>query len=72
MSERSDQVDSQIRTFRELLNDYSEHTAIEWLRELFTEAERESAERQRLAKRNHDLTHKLIELSDEIERLRNL
>jgi len=42
------------------------------LRELFTEAERESAERQRLAKRNHDLTHKLIELSDEIERLRNL
>ncbi len=72
MSERSDQVDSRIRTFRELLNDYSEHTAIDWLRDLLVEAERESAERQRLAKRNGELSAKLIELSDEIERLRNL
>jgi len=67
MSERSDQVDSQIRTFRELLNDYSEHTAIDWLREVLVEAERESAERQRLAKRNHDLTHKLIEMSAKLK-----
>ena len=55
----SDAVDSQIRTFRELLNDYSEHTAIDWLREVLVEAERESAERQRLAQRNHDLTHEI-------------
>lgn len=68
----SDNVLRMIRTFRELYHEHSEHTAIEWLRDVFTELERESAERQRLSRRNHDLTHKIIELSDEIERLRNL
>lgn len=72
MSERSLEVESRIRTFRELLSDYSEHTAIDWLRDVLVEAERESVECQRLQKRNGELSVKLIELSDEIERLRNL
>jgi len=62
----SEQVDIQIRTFRVLLNDHSEHTAIEWLREVLLKAERESTERQRLAHCNHDLRHQFIALSDEI------
>lgn len=72
MSNRSDQVEARIRTFRELLNEYSEHTAIDWLRDVLIEAERESVECQRLQKRNGELSVKLIELSDEIERLRNI
>lgn len=68
----SDEVASRICTFRELFHEHSEHAAIEWLRDVFTEAERESVERQRLSKRNHDLSHRLIEASAEIERLRNL
>lgn len=67
-----DAVASKIRTFRELLHDYSTETAIDWLRELLTEAERETAECRRLQKRNQDLTQKLIMASDEIERLRNI
>ena len=61
----SEQVDSRIRTFRELLNEYSEHTAIDWLRDVFIEAERESAECQRLRT-------SVSALREELERIRHL
>ncbi len=72
MSERSEQVEARIRTFRELLNEYSEHTAIDWLRDVFIEAERESTECQRLQKRNAELQYRLYEATEELERLSNL